>query len=308
MRGNLRAYHRAVARSITTAQPVDLTGRRVLVTGASPGSLGFATARALQLWGADVVVTTRTTTGDAVAALGGRATGHDLDLADAASVERFAAWMNDEADSLDVLVSNAGIHLDLRSRWHEPRLTADGHELHWRTNYLGTAHLTHRLLPLLLRAPAPRVVAVVSKLHARGTNAGLQGRVEPYDSWVAYGTSKLALVHLTRELHRRQPRVLTAALHPGSVYTHIADRGLEEQRLLSRVRRVLAPLERRALLTPDQGAQTTLHCVTTEALVPGGYYQRCELSQASADAEDAEAARALWDRTVSWVAGLPGSP
>ena len=33
--------------------------RTVIVTGASPGSLGFATARALADWGANVVVTTR---------------------------------------------------------------------------------------------------------------------------------------------------------------------------------------------------------------------------------------------------------
>jgi NAD(P)-dependent dehydrogenase (short-subunit alcohol dehydrogenase family) len=307
MRGNLGAYDLAVSRSVVTAQPVELTGRRILVTGASPGSLGFATARTLGSWGADVVVTTRTSTAAAVKALGGRASGHELDLADAGSVERFAAWLAGEGDRLDVLVNNAGIHLDLRSQWHEPRLTPDGHELHWRTNYLGTAHLTHRLLPLLLRAPEPRVVTVVSKLHARGTNAGLSGRLDAYDSWVAYGTSKLALMHLMTELHRQHPRVLTASLHPGSVYTHIADRGLEEKRLLSRVRRVLAPLERRALLSPDEGAQTTLHCVTAPDLVAGGYYQRCAVAEPSADAQDADAARELWERTLSWLDELPGT-
>jgi len=293
---------------VTSAQPADLTGRRVLVTGATVGSLGFATARALQAWGAEVVVTSRSSTERAVTALGAGVTGHDLDLADAESVERFTSWLREETDHLDVLVNNAGIHLDLRSQWHAPRLTADGHELHWRTNYLGTAHLTHRLLPLLLRAPEPRVVTVVSKLHARGTNAGLRAALDPYDSWVAYGTSKLGLVHLMTELHRRQPTVLTASLHPGSVFTHIADRGLEEQRLLSRVRRVLAPLERRALLSPEQGAQTTLHCVTAPDLVPGGYYQRCAPVEPSADAQDADAAGALWDATLTWLDGLPGEP
>jgi NAD(P)-dependent dehydrogenase (short-subunit alcohol dehydrogenase family) len=287
---------------------VDLTGRRVVVTGASPGSLGFATARTLASWGAEVVVTTRATTSQVVTALGERVSGHELDLSDAESVERFVQWFQGEADGLDVLVNNAGIHLDLRSQWHEPRLTPDGHELHWRTNYLGTAHLTHRLLPLLLTSPEPRVVTVVSKLHARGTNAGLGHPLDPYDSWVAYGTSKLGLVHLMTELHRRHPAVRTASLHPGSVFTHIADRGLEEQRVLSRVRRVLAPLERRALLTPEQGAQTTLHCATAPDVVPGGYYQRCVLTDPSPDARDADTARDLWDRTVRWLDELPGSP
>jgi NAD(P)-dependent dehydrogenase (short-subunit alcohol dehydrogenase family) len=289
------------------AVPVDLTGRTVLVTGATPGSLGFATARSLRSWGARVVVTTRTRTSEARAALGSDVLGYPLDLADAVSVEAFARWCAHEVGPLDVLVNNAGIHLDLRSRWKEPRLTADGHELHWRTNYLGTAHLTHALLPLVLQGTSPRVVTVVSKLHARGSNAWLDGRVAPYDSWAAYGTSKLALVHLTTELARRHPSVRTAALHPGSVFTRIADRGLEEQRLLSRVRRVLAPLERRALLSPEQGAQTTLHCATSSDLVSGGYYQRCALGSPSPDAQDASAAVALWDSTVAWVGEQRGT-
>ena len=297
-----------MSRTVTTAAQVDLLGRRIVVTGATPGSLGFATARTLASWGAEVVVTTRASTSAAVRALGGRVTGHDLDLSDAESVERFGQWLQQGGETLDVLVNNAGIHLDLRSQWREPRLTADGHELHWRTNYLGTAHLTHRLLPLLLRAPEPRVVTVVSKLHERGTNAGLFAPLDPYESWVAYGTSKLGLVHLMTELQRHHAGVVTASLHPGSVYTHIADRGLEEQRLLSRVRRVAAPLERRALLTPEQGAQTTLHCVTAADLVPGGYYQRCALAEPSTDAQDADVARRLWEATVSWMGALPGTP
>jgi NAD(P)-dependent dehydrogenase (short-subunit alcohol dehydrogenase family) len=287
-----------------TAEPVDLTGRTVLVTGATPGSLGAATARVLRSWGARVAVTTRTGTSEARTALGPDVLGHPLDLADAGSVEALVQWCAAEVGPLDVLVNNAGIHLDLRSRWKEPRLTADGHELHWRTNYLGTAHLTHALLPLLLQGISPRVVTVVSKLHARGTNAALDAPLDPYDSWAAYGTSKLALIHLTTELARRCPAVRTAALHPGSVHTRIADRGLEEQRLLGRVRRVLAPLERRALLTPEQGAQTTLHCVTAADVVSGGYYQRCALTAPSEDARDTAAAAALWDRTTAWVSAL----
>ena len=88
------------------AARVDLNGRRIIVTGATPGSLGFATAEALSAWGADVVTTSRS-------GVAGRA----LDLTDAASVRAFADWYISEHDRLDVLVNNAGIHLDLSSTW-----------------------------------------------------------------------------------------------------------------------------------------------------------------------------------------------
>jgi NAD(P)-dependent dehydrogenase (short-subunit alcohol dehydrogenase family) len=281
------------------ATPRDLAGRRVVVTGAGPDSIGLATARTLADWGAEVVVTTR-------AAPVRGFDWHPLDLADRASVRSFADWLLDRYDGrLDALVNNAGIHLDLRSTWTEPPLV-DGHEIHWRTNYLGTAHLTRLLLPALLARAASvgeaRVVHVVSKLHAHGSNAALFEGVRPYDSWAAYGTSKLALVHDAAELHRRHgdAGLRAMSLHPGSVFTHIADRGLATSPVLGRIRALAAPIERRVLLTPEQGAQTTLHCVA-DPEVRHGYFRGCAPAEPAADALDVVAARRLWDRTESWL-------
>ena len=78
---------------------------------------------------------------------------------------------------------------------------------------------------------------------------------------------------------------------------------LEEQRLLSRVRRMAAPLERRALLSPEVGARTTVHCATAPDVVSGGYYERSALKEPSPDAQDAAVAAELWDRTEAWLAG-----
>jgi NAD(P)-dependent dehydrogenase (short-subunit alcohol dehydrogenase family) len=281
------------------ATPRDLTGRRVVVTGAGPGSIGLATARTLVDWGAEVVVTTRSSPVEGLA-------WHPLDLADRASVRGFAGWLLDRYDGrLDALVNNAGIHLDLRSKWTEPQLL-DGHEIHWRTNYLGTVQLTRLLLPALLARAADvgeaRVVHVVSKLHARGTNAALVDGPEPYDSWAAYGTSKLALVHDAAELHRRhgEEGLRAMSLHPGSVHTRIADRGLATSPVLGRIRALAAPLERRVLLTPGQGAQTTLYCVA-DPEARHGYFRGCAPAEPAVDALDVVAARTLWDRTETWL-------
>jgi NAD(P)-dependent dehydrogenase (short-subunit alcohol dehydrogenase family) len=283
----------------------DLSGRTVVVTGAGPGSLGLATARALARWGAEVVVTTRSV--PVRSAPGDSLAWHPLDLVDRSSVRAFADWLLDRYDGrLDALVNNAGIHLDLRSRWVEPQLV-DGHEVHWRTNYLGTAELTRRLLPALLaraqEAGEARVVHVVSKLHRRGSNQAMFDGVRPYDSWAAYGTSKLALVHDAAELHRRHGDAGLRAMtvHPGSVFTHIADRGLATSPVLGRLRALAAPVERRVLLTPEQGAQTTLHCVT-DPEARHGYYRDCAPVEPSVDALDVVAGQRLWDQTDAWLA------
>ena len=61
------------------------------------------------------------------------------------------------------------------------------------------------------------MVNVVSKLHDRGRNEWLFEPVTPYDSWAAYGTSKLALVHEAAEIERRygERGLHGYSLHPG---------------------------------------------------------------------------------------------
>ena len=85
------------------------------------------------------------------------------------------------------------------------------------------------------------------------------------------------------------------------MYTHVADRGLETSPLLARLRRIAAPLERRALLSPEQGAQTTVFCATSPDAVPGGYHRRSAPAEPSPDARHAEAGARLWDATSRWV-------
>ncbi len=307
--------------SAPQATAVDLQGKIAIVTGTAAGSIGYETAKTLARWGATVVITSRTRPESLAQGmreelqregLPAAIDAHPLDLAQAASVTQFVAWYRDRhGERLDMLVNNAGIHLDLLSQWKSPHLTADGHELHWRTNYLGSMHLTHLLLPLLQESGRStgdaRIVNVVSQLHEKGRNENLFGPAAPYNSWVAYGTSKLALVHACKEIQRRHAHgdhVQAYCLHPGAVFTNIADKGLSGNPALESVRRAMAPIERFFLLTPEEGAQTQIHCATAPRLEGGHYYVKCRTAESSPASHDSAVARQLWDSTASWVETL----
>lgn len=304
--------------STPRATPQNLHGKTAIVTGTAVGSIGYEAAKTLARWGARVVITSRSNPNnlaqgmrESLASEGVNAiiNGQALDLAQASSVAAFVDWYRGtQADQLDLLVNNAGIHLDLLSQWKSPHLTDDGQELHWRTNFLGTMHLTHLLLPLLQKAGRStgdaRVVNVVSQLHSKGSNEALFAPLASYNSWVAYGTSKLGLVHACREIQRRyagSDHVQAYCLHPGAVYTNIADKGLSGNPLLESIRRTMAPVERFFLLTPEEGAQTQIHCATAPRLEGGHYYVKCLPAEPSAASKDSAVAQRLWDQTTRWV-------
>lgn len=290
-----------------------MSGRSVVVTGASPNSIGYFVAATLAAWGADAVVTATgrcEAMADALRAEVGSADGggniaaHPLDLSDTTSVAAFAEWYLGRSDELHVLVNNAGVLLDVFSEWDTPRRGPDGIEVHWRTNYLGTFHLTRLLLPVLVRAGLrhneARLVNVSSSQHARARNEWLFSDPASYSSWVAYGQSKLALVHHSFELQRRYGRdfnIRSMALHPGSGYTNMIRRGIVRSRSLGRFRRIVAPLASTVLLTAEQCAQTIIHCASHPDAEGGRYYRRCVPSDASTETQDEEVSRRLWKET-----------
>ena len=225
-------------------------------------------------------------------------------------MQKFCQWYQQRfGNQLDVLINNAGIHLDLLGQWQQPTLSDDGHEIHWRTNYLGTAMLTHLLLPCLkhtgLEFGEARVVNVSSHLHCKGLNAEFFAPQRAYNSWQAYGQSKLALVHMTQALADQYQGcgLSSYCLHPGAVMTKVADKGLAGHRWLEAIRRVLAPVERFFLCTPEEGAQTQIHLATADLalLQNGAYYCNSRVAPRSAEAGDKAVSKRLWQTLTLWV-------
>ncbi len=209
----------------TPANMPDQDGRVVVITGGSSG-IGAEAADVLAGRGAQVVLAVRAQArGDAVAARirarhsQARVMVSLLDMAELASVREFARRTADSVPQVDVLLNNAGLGLQ-RAR----AVTADGFERQFGTNHLGHFALTGLLMPVLLNALAPRVVAISSIAHRRGRIDfdDLQGE-RRYNGSKAYSQSKLANLMFAFELDRRAraagSRLVSVAAHPGVATT-----------------------------------------------------------------------------------------
>ena len=117
--------------------------------------------------------------------------------------------------------------------------------------------------------------------------------------------SKLANILFTRSLARRLEGqdITVNCLHPGAVSTNVAAKGLEGT-FAGRARNALLPVEALFLKTPEEGAQTQVHCATAAGLPGGVYYDECAPAEVNPESSDAELASRLWDETAAWVGSL----
>ena len=300
------------------AERVDMTGRNVIVTGASPNSIGYETAKALASWGADVIATslhdaktTETCLKSDLSKIGadGKISVRSLDLCDTNSVSNFAEWFVQEYEgTLHVLLNNAGIHKNIFSPRQKPPLSADGFEIHWRTNYLGPFHLTNLLLPSLKRGAQEsgdaRVINVASHLHDRVSNEELINPTKTYHSWNAYGASKLALIHFSFEMNRRfeeEFNLRSVALNPGSVHTNLTQTQSINGRIGDVLNRVNYAMTSLVLLHRKYGAQTLIMCASTPTLQGGRYYERCRVKKSSNQSKQMSASKTLWGQSEAWL-------
>jgi len=300
---------------------MDLSGKRVLVTGVSAG-LGVETARALAARGAEVVGAARdlvkaeaaTKQVRADAASGGGLELVELDLASLASVRDCADGLIADGRMFDLVIANAGVMACPLGN------TADGFETQFGTNHLGHFVLVNRIASLM--KPGSRLVNLSSAGH-RYSDVDLDDpgfeRVA-YDPWVAYGRSKTANVLFAVEFDRRHKAsgVAATAVHPGGIQTELS-RHLTGEAMQALIDRINAAS--RASGEPDfsfksipQGAATSVWAgaVATADDVGGRYCEDCHVAEMAPDpasrkgvkpyALDPERAKALWAKSEQMVA------
>jgi dehydrogenase/reductase SDR family protein 13 len=277
------------------AQP-DQDGRTFIVTGAT-GGIGLVTARELAARGATVFITARSPAkGRAALEQLRAATGSDrlqllsLELGDLGSVRACANAFLQSGEPLHGLINNAGLA-------GQRGITASGFELAFGSNHVGTFLLTELLTPRLQESAPARIVNVASEGHykAKGIDFDAVRRTtRTRTAFREYCVSKLANVLHAAELGRRlQHRgVTTYSLHPGAVATDV----------WRSVPWPIRPLMTRRMLSPQDGARTTLYCATSPELAnqTGDYYDSCERT-APSKLVTPELAAELWRRSADWV-------
>src|SRR3989454_1781513 len=203
--------------------------RVVMVTGANSG-IGKSASIALAEKGATVVMVARNKErGEAARSeiiTKSKNKSVDLLLADLSSLEsvrQLVAEFRKKYSKLHVLINNAGLFNQRR------RLTTDGYENTFATNYLAPFLLTNLQLDLLKASAPSRIINVSSVGHYNGhINFDDLNLENDYGGWKAYGQSKLALVLFTHELAKKiqGTGVIVKAVHPGTVATNIWSRPL----------------------------------------------------------------------------------
>lgn len=296
-RAGEEAFEVYAARMPNAAKPLE--GRVALITGANTG-IGRVTARELAVRGAHVFLACRSLDKarpvlDEIRAQTGdeRVDALALDLGDFESVRACARAFLERGLPLHLLVNNAGLAPRRGQR------SKSGFELAFGVNHMGHFLLTQLLLGRIRESAPARVVTVASRAHydvRRGIDwEALRQPTRSRTGVPEYGVSKLANVLFSAELARRQQGsgVTTYALHPGVVASDI----------WRAIPWPINALIKLPMITPEQGAQTTLHCATSAqaGAETGLYYDKCRPKPASALAQDPELARTLWERSERWV-------
>lgn len=287
----------------------------MLVTGATSG-LGLASVRALAGTGVRVLMTARDLArGRAVAPEGAEVV--ELDLADLASVRKAAAEIRDRtADSLDVLMNNAGV------MGTPPMRTIDDLELQIGTNHLGHAALTWLLMPALRAAGTaarPSRVVTLSSLAHRGGGLDvddLNWDRRPYRANRAYSASKLACLLFATELDRRLRAagdpVISVAAHPGLTDTALLRNSLRHRGRLAAT--LAAPINALITQSVERGVLPQLKAAFADDvhggdhLGPGGPAETRGFpapARRSAAAQDRDLARSLWAVTADLTSVRP---
>lgn len=299
-------------------QGVDLSGKRVLVTGTSAG-LGVETARSLAAHGATVVGTARDLNKAQHALKEAFPAGSvpidlvEADLASLKSVRKAAADLIARGKPFDVIIANAGVMACPQGK------TQDGFETQFGTNHLGHFVLVNKLVPIL--KSGGRIVTLSSAGHQLSDVDIEDPNFErtPYQPFTAYGRSKTANILYAVALDSRLKGrgVRATSIHPGGIQTELGRHLTPEliAQMMARINKGAAPGSAPAFRfkTVPQGSATSVWSgfVASPDAVGAHYCEDCHVCEINDDtnsrvgvrsyALNLDRANALWRKSEEMV-------
>lgn len=289
-----------------------LDGKTVVITGCNTG-IGKVTAQTLYGIGAKVIMACRDVTKAEATAADirkqfeavtsseggpGEVLIRRLDLASFQSIRACAQEINQSEPSIHMLINNAGVMMCPQSK------TEDGFEMQFGTNHLGHFLFTLLLLPKIIKSAPAKIINLSSLAHEKGViNFEDINMDKSFSSIKAYQASKLANVLFTKELASRLEGkgVNVYAVHPGIVRTELGR--YMDSTYFPGARAIARVVLWWWIKTPEEGAQTTLHCAldASAAQETGLYYSDCKVKKSSPLSHDKELAKKLWDESIKWT-------
>jgi NAD(P)-dependent dehydrogenase (short-subunit alcohol dehydrogenase family) len=269
---------------------MDMSKRVALITGANTG-IGRTTALALADRGYQVMLAGRSLERtkpvmDDIRRLGkAKPLFFELRLDDLNSVRACADAVLATNLPIHLLINNAGLALQRGQ-------TLQGYELAFGVNHLGHFLLTQLLLDRVISSAPARIINVASRAHRMTNNIPWEHLREPTRSLTGtkeYAVSKACNILFTRELARRLEgtNVACFSLHPGVVATDI----WRATPFLMKPFFKFLPM-----LTPEDGAKTTLFCIeSAEPSQSGQYFANCQVARTTPLASDVAIAEYLWN-------------
>jgi NAD(P)-dependent dehydrogenase (short-subunit alcohol dehydrogenase family) len=207
-------------------------GKIAFITGANRG-LGFETARELGKQGITVVLGSRDSKKGEAASENLRHEGIaaeslGFDVTKPQDHQKAYDYFAKEYGRLDILVNNAGVlkegQVSETGSGPNPVTGVSSEVLRetFETNFFGPVGLTQKLLPLIRKSQAGRIVNVSSILSSLTLHSDPKSPIYQFKTF-AYDASKAALnsftIHLAYEL--RETKIKVNSAHPGWVKTEM---------------------------------------------------------------------------------------
>ena len=208
---------------VKTNATLDLSGKTVVITGASRG-IGAETARRMAAAGARVVVNyhgSEAAANAVVSEIGGSAIAIRADVADPAAVKRLIEAVVTRFGSIDVLVNNAAIFEYNPFDGDDYEAWQSGWRRTFDLNVFAAANAAWLAMRAMRQSGGGKIINVASRAAWRGET-----------EFADYGASKAALVNLTRSIARAcaKDNIVASCVAPGFIETEMAKPELEAHR------------------------------------------------------------------------------